>query len=63
MASPHIEDNRKHAAQNQDCPLIAGTISCLSVTWVAQDGEPLAVTPCQSCDWWDEMCAELEEDE
>ncbi len=64
MASTHIEENRKHAAQNQDCPLIAGTISCLSVTWVHEDGQPYGWgedTPCQSCDWWAEMCSEEDE--
>ena len=61
MTPLHIEDNRKHPDQNQDCPLIAGTISCLSVQWVGQNGKSIDDTPCQHCQWWDDLCAEEEE--
>jgi hypothetical protein len=56
-------DNQKHIDQNQDCPLIAGTISCLSVTWVDENGCALNCTPCQHCKWWDDFCDTAEEED
>jgi len=46
------------APQNQDCPLKAGTIDCLSVKW--NDIRYGTDTPCQHCDWWTEFCAEAD---
>jgi len=54
----------RHAAQNKDCPLVAGTISCFRASWKdVWTGEMLngaAYNYCQSCEWWDVMCDEEE---
>ena len=54
----------RHAAQNKDCPLVAGTIQCLSASWEdVETGRKLngaSYNYCRSCSWWDAMCDEEE---
>lgn len=54
----------KHAAQNKDCPLVAGTVQCLQASWEdSETGNKLngaSYNYCQSCDWWEAMCDEEE---
>ena len=45
----------RHAAQNKECPVDAGTPECSDMTWPYDEfGDD---TPCQHCDWWDVTCS------
>lgn len=44
------------ALKNSECPLVAGSVQCLDVVWGSSRNL------CQSCPWWDEQCAEDEDD-
>ena len=52
------------APKNADCPLVAGSLTCMMMTWteatLPSTKYTLFNTPCQSCPWWDEYAGEDE---
>jgi hypothetical protein len=50
----------KHAAQNKDCPIDAGTKECFDVKWPHEEFDDDA--PWQHCGWWDAMYAPDDEE-